>query len=81
MVLLFAGWMYSVCHVVILVQDWFLDMNLMRLLQAAETLKPVTPTGFSSYSSQYLSLLVEELHQNFSVKNVPNIFRNSSVVL
>jgi protein SMG9 len=39
--------MYSVCHVVILVQDWFLDMNLMRLLQAAETLKPVTPTGFS----------------------------------
>lgn len=38
------GWMYSVCHVVVLVQDWFLDMNLMRLLQAAETLKPVTPT-------------------------------------
>jgi protein SMG9 len=53
---LFAGWMYSVCHVVILVQDWFLDMNLMRLLQAAETLKPVTPTGFYLFSSQYLSL-------------------------
>jgi hypothetical protein len=39
--------MFSVCHLVILVQDWFLDMNLMRLLQAAETLKPVTPTGLS----------------------------------
>lgn len=25
-------------------QDWFVDMNMMRLLMAAEMLKPVTPT-------------------------------------
>jgi len=37
--------MFSVCHVVILVQDWFIDFSLLRLIQAAETLKPVQPTS------------------------------------
>jgi len=41
------GFMLSMCHVVILVQDWFLDFGLMRLIQTAETLKPVTPTTSS----------------------------------
>jgi len=39
------GFMFSVCHVVVLVQDWFMDFGLIRLLQGAETLKPVTPTS------------------------------------
>jgi protein SMG9 len=39
-----AAFLLSVCHVVILVQDWFFDPNLVRFLQSAEMLKPSTPT-------------------------------------
>jgi len=38
------GFLFSVCHTVLLVQDWFMDFSLVRLMQAAETLKPMTPT-------------------------------------
>lgn len=30
----------SVCHVIIFVQDWFLDSNVIRFLQTAEMLRP-----------------------------------------
>jgi protein SMG9 len=39
-----AAFMLSVCHVVLVVQDWFYDPNLIRFLQSAEMLKPSTPT-------------------------------------
>ncbi|XP_065205724.1 nonsense-mediated mRNA decay factor SMG9-like isoform X2 [Planococcus citri] len=39
-----AAFILSVCHVVILVQDWFYDPNLLRFLQTAEMLKPPMPT-------------------------------------
>nr|CAD7261348.1 unnamed protein product [Timema shepardi] len=39
-----AAFLLSVCHVVILVQDWFFDPNIIRFLQSAEMLKPSTPT-------------------------------------
>ncbi|XP_063230147.1 nonsense-mediated mRNA decay factor SMG9 isoform X2 [Bacillus rossius redtenbacheri] len=39
-----AAFLLSVCHVVVLVQDWFLDPNVLRFLQCAEMLKPATPT-------------------------------------
>ncbi|XP_023329466.1 protein SMG9 [Eurytemora carolleeae] len=54
------GFIFSVCHVVILVQDWFMDTSLIRLLQAAETLKPVTPTasGEDNQLSEYFPHLV-----------------------
>jgi len=38
------GFLFSVCHTVLLVQDWFTDVNLIRMVMAAEMLKPVTPT-------------------------------------
>lgn len=39
-----AAFLLSVCHVVILVQDWFFDPDIIRLIQSAEMLKPPTPT-------------------------------------
>ncbi|XP_034256088.1 protein SMG9-like isoform X1 [Thrips palmi] len=39
-----AAFVLSVCHVVILVQDWFFDPDMIRLIQSAEMLKPPTPT-------------------------------------
>uniref|UniRef100_A0A1B6E5D5 Protein SMG9 n=1 Tax=Clastoptera arizonana TaxID=38151 RepID=A0A1B6E5D5_9HEMI len=39
-----AAFLLSVCHVVLLVQDWFFDPNLVRFIQTAEMLKPPTPT-------------------------------------
>jgi len=38
------GFLFSVCHTVLLVQDWCVDMNLIRHVMTAEMLKPVTPT-------------------------------------
>ncbi|KAK7862452.1 hypothetical protein R5R35_001354 [Gryllus longicercus] len=39
-----AAFLLSVCHIVILVQDWAFDPNIVRFLQTAEMLKPSTPT-------------------------------------
>ncbi|XP_053547190.1 nonsense-mediated mRNA decay factor SMG9 isoform X2 [Bombina bombina] len=39
-----AAFLFTVCHVVIIVQDWFTDFNLYRFLQTAEMLKPSTPS-------------------------------------
>ncbi|XP_019741809.1 protein SMG9 [Hippocampus comes] len=40
-----ASFLFTVCHVVIVVQDWFTDLNLYRFLQTAEMLKPSTPSA------------------------------------
>ncbi|XP_023690579.1 nonsense-mediated mRNA decay factor SMG9 isoform X1 [Paramormyrops kingsleyae] len=40
-----AAFLFTVCHVVIVVQDWFTDINIYRFLQTAEMLKPSTPSA------------------------------------
>lgn len=35
-----TAFLMSVCHVLIFVQDWFFDSNVVRFLQSAEMLKP-----------------------------------------
>uniref|UniRef100_A0A8C6VU44 Nonsense-mediated mRNA decay factor SMG9 n=1 Tax=Nothobranchius furzeri TaxID=105023 RepID=A0A8C6VU44_NOTFU len=40
-----AAFLFTVCHVVIVVQDWFTDVNFYRFLQTAEMLKPSTPSA------------------------------------
>ncbi|KAL6433610.1 hypothetical protein ACFW04_006594 [Cataglyphis niger] len=40
----FTAFLFSVCHVIIFVQDWFIDPNLVRFLQTAEMLKPSSTT-------------------------------------
>ena len=37
------GFLMSVCHVVVLVQDHFVDPNLMEAIQTAEMLRPSSP--------------------------------------
>ncbi|MBN3304513.1 nonsense-mediated mRNA decay factor SMG9 [Amia ocellicauda] len=46
-----AAFLLTVCHVVIVVQDWFTDLSLCRFLQTAEMLKPSTPSASSHESS------------------------------
>ncbi|GBM02241.1 Protein SMG9 [Araneus ventricosus] len=38
-----AAFMMAVCHTIISVQDWFIDLNYLRFLLSAEMLKPTTP--------------------------------------
>jgi len=39
-------WLLTTCHVVIVVQDWFVDMEVMKALLTAEMLKPsLTPVS------------------------------------
>lgn len=40
-----TAFLFTVCHVVVVVQDWFTDTNLYRFLQTAEMLKPSTPSA------------------------------------
>ncbi|KAF5282212.1 hypothetical protein FQR65_LT02909 [Abscondita terminalis] len=35
-----TAFLMSICHVLILVQDWFFDSNVVRFIQSAEMLKP-----------------------------------------
>ncbi|XP_074163149.1 nonsense-mediated mRNA decay factor SMG9 isoform X1 [Sminthopsis crassicaudata] len=46
-----AAFLFTVCHVVIVVQDWFTDLSLYRFLQTAEMVKPSTPSPSHEASS------------------------------
>ncbi|XP_076812819.1 nonsense-mediated mRNA decay factor SMG9-like [Clavelina lepadiformis] len=52
-----TAFLLTVCHVVIVVQDWFTDSNIYNFLQKAEMLKPVSapPSHDSSSSSEHSS--------------------------
>lgn len=45
-----AAFLFTVCHVVLLVQDWFTDLGLYRFLQTAEMVKPSTPSPTHEHS-------------------------------
>ncbi|XP_015116940.1 protein SMG9 [Diachasma alloeum] len=54
----FMAFLYSVCHVIIFVQDWFVDPNLVRFLQTAEMLKlPSTSNLDQDYVEYYPHIL------------------------
>ncbi|KAL5017069.1 hypothetical protein ScPMuIL_006658 [Solemya velum] len=40
-----VAFLMTVCHVMVVVQDWFTDIHLLRCLQTAEMLKPSTPAS------------------------------------
>ncbi|KAK2182826.1 hypothetical protein NP493_334g00018 [Ridgeia piscesae] len=71
-----ASFMMTVCNVVIVVIDWFIDANLLRFLQTAEMLKPPTPVPShesSDLSSEYYPDIVFVLNrasrEDFSVES------------
>lgn len=43
--------LFTVCHVIVVVQDWFTDLNIMRLLKTAEMLKPSSTSHATHESS------------------------------
>ncbi|XP_076756945.1 nonsense-mediated mRNA decay factor SMG9 [Xylocopa sonorina] len=49
----FAAFLFSVCHVIIFVQDWFVDPNLVRFLQTAEMLKPSSTSNMDQDYVEY----------------------------
>ncbi|XP_012217709.1 nonsense-mediated mRNA decay factor SMG9 isoform X2 [Linepithema humile] len=68
----FAAFLFSVCHVVIFVQDWFVDPNLVRFLQTAEMLKPSSTTIMDQDYVEYYPHVVF-LHNKAEVQDfMPN---------
>lgn len=53
-----ATFLLSVCHVVLLVEDWFMDTNVPRFLQTAEMLKPSIPTPEEDYMEYFPHVLI-----------------------
>jgi len=54
--------LYTVCHVVLVVQDHFTDLNLLNLLKTAEMLKPSTVSHTSQDNS---SISNDDLNEHF----------------
>lgn len=50
-----AAFMMTVCNVLLVVQDWFTDINFLRFLLTAEMLKPSTPNSHDGPSVQETS--------------------------
>ncbi|CAH0560721.1 unnamed protein product [Brassicogethes aeneus] len=53
-----TAFLMSVCHVLILVQDWFLDSNVIRFLQTAEMLKPTMSNPEDELLDHFPNLLL-----------------------
>lgn len=69
----FAAFLFSVCHVIIFVQDWFMDPNLVRFLQTAEMLKPSSTTIMDQDYVEYYPHVVF-LHNKVGLQNfMPSI--------
>ena len=56
-----CSWLLSVCHVVLVLHDQAPDLNLIKLIQTAEMLKPATAapdgTDNTDYSPQVVSVI------------------------
>lgn len=50
--------LFSICHVVLFVQDYWLDPDLIRFLQTAEMLKPSTPTALDEAIVEYFPHII-----------------------
>jgi protein SMG9 len=48
------GFLMTVCHVVLLAQDWFADTQLIRTVQTAEMLRPTSTTYASDDDSEII---------------------------
>ncbi|XP_043786149.1 protein SMG9 isoform X2 [Apis laboriosa] len=73
----FAAFLFSVCHVIIFVQDWFVDPNLVRFLQTAEMLKPSSTSNMDQDYVEYYPHIVF-LHnkaelQDFTPHNIEKV--------
>ncbi|XP_036148181.1 protein SMG9 isoform X2 [Monomorium pharaonis] len=76
----FAAFLFSVCHVIIFVQDWFVDPNLVRFLQTAEMLKPSSTTVIDQdYVEHYPHIVF--LHNKAELKDfMPVVIEEMKII-
>lgn len=61
-----AGFLMTICHALVVVQDWFVDAGLLRTLQTAEMLKPSSPAFISAEDD---AAIIEYFPEVFFVHN------------
>ncbi|XP_028401597.1 protein SMG9-like [Dendronephthya gigantea] len=78
--------LFTVCHVVLVVQDWFCDLNVMRFMKTAEMLKPTSgahtaahegssnlPEEFDEYYPNIVFIYNKCSREDFEAHNVENM--------
>ncbi|XP_050548646.1 nonsense-mediated mRNA decay factor SMG9-like [Daktulosphaira vitifoliae] len=73
-----TAFLLSVCHIVLLVQDWFFDANIFKILQTAEMLKPPMPTSHRNeelieYFPHIVFVQNKAFYSDFSIENIKTI--------
>ncbi|XP_050429958.1 nonsense-mediated mRNA decay factor SMG9 [Adelges cooleyi] len=73
-----TAFLLSVCHVVLIVQDWFFDPNIFKILQTAEMLKPPMPTSHRNeelveYFPHVVFVQNKSFYSDFSIENIKTI--------
>ncbi|XP_030767195.1 protein SMG9 [Sitophilus oryzae] len=54
----YTSFLMSVCHIIIVLQDWFFDSNVIRFIQTAEMLKPTISNTEDEYSEHFPHLIM-----------------------
>lgn len=54
----YTAFLMSVCHILLVVQDWFFDSNVIRFIQTAEMLKPTISNPEDEYSEHLPHLIM-----------------------
>lgn len=54
----YTAFLMSVCHILLVVQDWFFDSNIVRFIQTAEMLKPTISNPEDEYSEHLPHLIM-----------------------
>ncbi|KAL1506713.1 hypothetical protein ABEB36_006025 [Hypothenemus hampei] len=54
----YTAFLMSVCHILLVVQDWFFDSNIVRFIQTAEMLKPTISNPEDEYCDHFPHLIM-----------------------
>ncbi|XP_066244984.1 nonsense-mediated mRNA decay factor SMG9 [Euwallacea similis] len=54
----YTAFLMSVCHILLVVQDWFFDSNIVRFIQTAKMLKPTISNPEDEYSEHFPHLIM-----------------------
>jgi len=61
-----ASYILQVCHVVFVMVDWFIDLNIVRFLRTADMLRPTVQVGENSVTYEHVPKVV------FVINRAPN---------
>ncbi|VVC30337.1 P-loop containing nucleoside triphosphate hydrolase [Cinara cedri] len=73
-----TAFLMSVCHIVLVVQDWFFDSSIIKILQTAEMLKPPMLTTHRNeelveYFPHIIFVQNKSFYSDFSIENIKQI--------